>query len=120
MNNDSPSPGPPLRAAASASERRSVPRYCLIATAEIVEPCSDAHMSGRLSEISSKGCYVDLLNTLPRETVVEVRISRDQGTFAATGKIVYVQEGMGMGIVFLKIADDQQKIIDSWLAELNA
>jgi hypothetical protein len=120
MSTDSPSPGPPLRTAASASERRSVPRYCLIATAEIIEPASDMRMSGRLSEISSKGCYVDALNTLPRETLIDVRISRDQGTFTASGKIVYVQEGMGMGVVFLKIADDQQKLLDSWLAEFNA
>jgi hypothetical protein len=114
------SAGAPLRTEPSPSERRSVPRYSLIATAEIIEPISDVRMSGRISEISRKGCYVDLLNTLPRETAIQVRISRDQGTFVATGKIIYVQEGMGMGVLFLDVANDQEKLLDSWLAEFNA
>src|SRR5690242_3635731 len=114
------SAGAPLKTQPSQSERRSVPRYSLIATAEIIEPISDVRISGRISEISRKGCYVDLLNTLPRETAIQVRISRDQGTFVATGKVIYVQEGMGMGVLFLDIANDQEKLLDSWLAEFNA
>jgi hypothetical protein len=104
----------------SGSERRAVPRYSLIATAEIIEPVSDVHISGRISEISRKGCYVDLLNTLPRETPVQIRISRDKGTFIAAGKIIYVQEGMGMGVVFLEVTDDHLALLDSWLGELNS
>jgi hypothetical protein len=86
---------------ASYRNRRAVPRYTLIATAEIVEPVSDMRMSGRLSEISRQGCYVDVLNSLPMDTVIKVCISRDKGTFASAGKIIYVQEGMGMGVTFL-------------------
>ncbi len=112
--------GAPIKSQPSHSERRTVPRYSLIATAEIIEPVSEMRMSGRISEISRKGCYVDLLNTLPRETAVQIRISRDQGTFVAAGKIIYVQEGMGMGVIFLEVANDQEKLLDSWLAEFNA
>jgi hypothetical protein len=114
------STGAPLKTEPTRSERRSVPRYSLIATAEIIEPINDVRMSGRISEISRKGCYVDVLNTLPRGTAIQVRISRDQGTFVATGKIIYVQEGMGMGVLFLDVANDQEKLLDSWLAEFNA
>lgn len=105
---------------ASGSERRAVPRFSLIATAEIIEPVSDVHISGRISEISRKGCYVDILNTLPRETFVQIRISRDKGTFIASAKIIYVQEGMGMGVAFWEVADDQLAILDSWLAEFSS
>ncbi len=94
-----------------------VPRYSLIATAEIVEPTNDVHFSGRISEISRKGCYIDLLNPLPVQTVIQVRISRDQGTFESPGRIIYVQEGMGMGVGFLDIPAEQLKTLDSWLAE---
>jgi hypothetical protein len=62
---------------------------------------------------------VDVLNTLPTQTVIEVRISRDQGTFMSPGKIIYAQEGMGMGIGFFDTPADQLKVLDSWLAELN-
>jgi PilZ domain len=100
------------------SVRRTVPRFSLIASAEIIEPASGLRIPGRISEVSRKGCYVDLLNTLPAGTNIVVRISRDQGNFESQGKIIYVQESMGMGVAFLDPPADQLKILDSWLAEL--
>ncbi len=100
-------------------ERRSVPRFNLIATAEIAEPASGVRISGRISEISRKGCYLDVLNTLPTGTRLRLTISRDQGTFTTNAKIIYAQEGMGMGMVFVDVAPDQLKILDAWLAELH-
>ncbi|HEY6443673.1 MAG TPA: PilZ domain-containing protein [Candidatus Acidoferrales bacterium] len=113
------SAGSPIKTEPSGSERRTVPRYSLIATAEVIEPVSDVRISGRISEISRKGCYVDILNPLPRETRIRLRISRDRGDFVATGKIIYVQQGMGMGVAFLEVADAQLELLDSWLVELN-
>jgi hypothetical protein len=112
--------GSPNDPGVSYRERRSVPRYGLIAQSDVVEPESGLRISGRISELSRKGCYVDVLNTLPTQTAVEVRISRDQGTFISPGKVIYTQEGMGMGIGFLDTLADQLKVLDSWLAELNA
>jgi hypothetical protein len=100
--------------------KREVPRFSLIATVVLREPDSDTKISGRISELSRKGCYVDTLITLPEGTQLEVRISRDQGVFASNGKIVYVQTGMGMGVAFLEVAADQLKTLDTWLAELSA
>lgn len=100
-------------------ERRTVPRYTLIATAEISDPVSGVRMSGRISEISRKGCFVDLLNTLPKNTMVQVRISRDRGTFDSPGKVVYVQGGMGMGIAFTEPSPEQMQVLDSWLNEFS-
>ena len=101
------------------SDRRSVPRFSLIAAVEVVEPISGVRISGRISEVSRKGCYVDVLNTLPTGTVIDLRISRDQGTFSSAGKIIYTQEGMGMGVAFLDPPADQLSVLDSWLAELT-
>lgn len=108
----------PFVSQARYAEKRSVPRYSLIATVEILEAASEMRLSGRLSEISRKGCYVDVLNTLPAGTIVQLRVSRDQGTFVTAGKIIYVQAGMGMGVAFVDPAADQLKILDAWLAEL--
>ncbi len=105
--------GPPFR------EKRTVPRYSFIATVEVVEPVSDVHIAGRISEISRKGCYVDVLNTLPVGTLIKLQVTRDQGAFATNGRIIYVQEGMGMGVAFIEPPADQLKVLDSWLAELQ-
>jgi PilZ domain len=103
----------------SFANRRTVPRYPLIATAEILECVSEMRLSGRLSEISRKGCFVDVLNTLPPGTMIQLRVSRDQGTFVTSGRIIYVQEGMGMGVAFVDPPADQLQILNAWLSELS-
>ena len=101
-------------------EKREVPRFSFIATVTIVEPSSDMRISGRVSEISRKGCYVDVLNTLPVGTPIRLTVSRDQGSFTTPGKIIYVQEGIGMGVAFVGVAEDQLKVLDTWLAEISS
>ena len=101
-------------------QRRTVPRYSFIATAEIIEPVSGVRMSGRISEISRKGCYVDILNGLPKDTPIRVLISRDQGAFTSAGKIIYVHEQMGVGVVFVDPPADQAETLEKWLTELSA
>ncbi len=102
------------------AERRAVPRYTFIATAEIIEPATDTHISGRVSEISKFGCYVDILNTLPKGTPIRVRITTDRGSFESAGKIIYVQENVGMGVGFESPSADQQKTLEAWLTRLEA
>jgi hypothetical protein len=99
-------------------EQRSVPRYNFIAHVDVIEPASDTRISARVSEISRKGCYIDVLVTLPIGTIIQVKIVRDQGSFNTRGKIIYVQEGMGMGVAFVDVAEDQLKLLDSWLLEI--
>jgi PilZ domain len=110
----------PTQSGQSYPEKRTVPRYSFIAHVEIIEPASDTRIAGRVSEISRKGCYVDVLITLPPGTFIQLKIVRDLGTFSTKGKIIYAQEAMGMGVAFLDMGDDQLKILDAWLAEIAA
>jgi hypothetical protein len=112
-------PSNPAGGGGEYTNKREVPRFTLIATAILREPETDMKISGRISELSRKGCYVDTLITLPEGTKLEVRISRDQGVFESQGKIVYVQSGMGMGVVFMDLPTEQLKTLDSSLAELS-
>ena len=102
----------------STSERRRVPRYAFVATTELTEFGNETKWAGTVTEISRTGCYVDILNTLPAGTTLNVRISCDQGTFETRGKVLYVQDRMGMGVVFLDPAKEQLEILDSWLIKL--
>jgi|HubBroStandDraft_5_1064220.scaffolds.fasta_scaffold475247_1 hypothetical protein len=101
------------------AERRAVPRYTFIATVEIIEPSSDMHMAGRVSEISKFGCYVDILNTLPKGTPIRVQIKTDDGAFESAGTIIYVQENMGMGVGFVEPSKDQLQVLEAWLTRLE-
>jgi hypothetical protein len=113
------SPEPPADISSPFPKRRSVPRYSLVATVEIIESACDTHFYGRISEISRKGCYVDILNTLPEGTLIHLMISRDKGTFMASGKIIYIHERMGMGVACTEVPADQMEVLNSWLDELK-
>lgn len=112
------SPDSPSDSVTAYGQQRAVPRYTFVATTELTDSASAMKLSGRVTEISRKGCYVDILNPLPVGTSLKVRILRDQGTFLTKGKIIYVHERIGMGVVFLDPAEDQLQIPDSWLVEL--
>lgn len=114
------SSGLPSGSGPPPQERRAVPRYMFIAVVEIIEPASDVHMTGRVSEISRKGCFIDVLNPLPTGTLINVRVSCDKGTFATLGKIIYVQEAMGMGVAYMNTPPDQMKILDGWLKDMHS
>jgi PilZ domain len=103
----------------TTSERRKAPRYTFVATTVLTDITSSQKLSGRIIEISRSGCYVDTLNALPVGTQLIVNISCDRGTLVVKGKILYIHEGIGMGVVFLDPPKDQLEILDSWLGELS-
>jgi hypothetical protein len=101
----------------SGSTQRTVPRYTFVAVTEIVESTSQAFILAKTSKISCKGCYVETQAPLPVGTSLNMVISRDQESFATKGKVIYVREELGMGVVFLDPTHDQLEILDYWLAE---
>ena len=56
-------------------------------------------------------------STLPIDTFLEVVISQDRGSFLASGKVIYVHERIGMGVVFIEPPDEHLAVLDSWLAD---
>jgi hypothetical protein len=110
--------GSPSDLEPSYSNERSVPRYTFVAVAEIIENTDQSCVVARIAELSRKGCYVDMMNPFPEGTFLSVVISRDQGSFATKGKVIYAHQGIGMGVGFLDPTSDQLEILDSWLVEL--
>jgi hypothetical protein len=106
------------KSAPASAERRENPRYAFVAMTEITESAHAPKLSGRVTEISRQGCFVDVPNVLPPGTMLKLRITCDQGTFETRGKILYVQERIGMGITFVDVSEDQAKILEKWLVDL--
>jgi hypothetical protein len=103
----------------TTSERRKAPRYTLVATTVLTDITNSTKLSGRVTEISRSGCYVDILYPLPVGAQLIVNISCDRGTLVVKAKILYIHERIGMGLIFLDPPKDQLEILDSWLAELS-
>jgi hypothetical protein len=98
-------------------ERRSAPRHAMVLAAEVVELPRGAKLSARTSDISRTGCYVDTLNPVPQGSEVRVRLTHHEDIFVALGRVVYVSYGLGMGIAFVKVEDEQLARLDRWFSE---
>jgi hypothetical protein len=70
-------------AAIGYQEKRRTPRYSFIASAELIEVRADVRIASRVSELSLHGCYLDMMNPFPKDTLVLVKISAGEALFEA-------------------------------------
>ena len=71
----------------------------------------------KLVDTRRKGCYVNTPSTVAVNTVLKIVISRDGETFLTNGKVIYVHDRIGMGIVFVDPTKDQLETLNAWLAD---
>lgn len=100
-------------------EKRRGPRYTFIASAELVDERADVRIASRVSELSLHGCYLDMMNPFPKETMVLVKIAAGDAFFEAKAKVIYSQPNMGAGLGFLQVAPDSQAVLERWLDEAD-
>ena len=96
-------------------EQPRTPRYSFIASAELIEEKTDVRIATRVSELSLNGCYLDMMNPFPQETLVLVKIFAGDESFQAKSKIIYVQPNLGAGVVFLGIEAQPLAVLQRWL-----
>src|ERR1700686_3735242 len=101
------------------NERRRNLRYPFTASVDAVEPKSNAKISGRTSDISLGGCYVDTINPFPVETIIKIRLTKERVTFEADAKVVLSKVGMGMGVAFISAVPQQIRIFQNWINGVN-
>src|ERR1700726_3231135 len=101
------------------NERRRTLRYPFTASVDAFEPKSNAKISGRTSDISLGGCYVDTISPFPVGTIIKIRLMKESVTFEADAKVVLSKVGMGMGVAFISAAPQQIRIFQKWLNEIN-
>jgi PilZ domain len=99
------------------AEKRRVPRYPFIASAELIEIKADVRIASRVSELSLHGCYLDMMNPFPTGTLVLVKISAGDAFFEAKSQIAYSQPNMGAGVKFLEVQAQYQPVLERWLDE---
>jgi PilZ domain-containing protein len=97
-------------------ERRAVPRYTYIAHAELSDEGSSIRLNVRISDISTKGCYVDMIHPLPEGTHITLDIGDSSGHIQAKGRIVYSVPQLGAGVAFLDLTPEASAQIERTLA----
>ncbi|MFZ0213044.1 MAG: PilZ domain-containing protein [Candidatus Acidiferrales bacterium] len=108
-----------IAAALKPEERRKHARYPFTAAAEVVEPKTEARVTGRSSDLAIGGCFIDAMSPFPPGTSVVVRLAFEQRKFEAKARVAYSQSGMGMGLAFTAVEPDQKWILEQWLGELS-
>ena len=119
MRDDSSKPTDGRQSALQNSERREVPRYPFVASAEEIDINTGAKLSARVSELSLKGCYLDTLNPFPQGTQIRLVIFHGDSKFTALATVMYSQPNMGMGVLFKAVEPEQLEVLQSWLEESN-
>lgn len=107
------------KALAAEVDRRDNKRTQIVAAAEIVEMGSGARFSTRISDVSIGGCFVDALSPLPVGSRVHLTLLGGSTPFETPGFVVYTQHGLGMGVAFSEMNDEQRMAFETWLSSLN-
>jgi hypothetical protein len=100
-------------------ERRSEVRYPFIATAEVIELRSQTRVTGRCSDLSEGGCYIDTLAPFAADSAVRIIIQHDSREFQANAVVAYTHSSMGMGIKFMQMKHEFRNVLRYWIAELT-
>ena len=100
-------------------DRRSFLRYPVSSAAEVADIQGNRKMTGRLSDISRSGCYLDTINPFELEVGVSLTIITDEQSIKTRAKVVYSQIGMGMGLWFTTTEPEQLRLLERWLGELG-
>ena len=103
--------------APAGADRRTHPRYAFAAVAEVVAADSGAQTNARVRDLSERGCYADTDSPLPLGTDTEVRITKGAKSLQAQARVVYIQPGKGMGLMFAALEPKHRETLDSWIAE---
>ena len=99
--------------------RRSFPRYQVSSAVEAADIGGDRRITGRLSDISRNGCYVDTINPFEVGAALALTIIRDKQSIKTRGRVAYSKTGMGMGLSFTTIEPEQTALLLAWLEQLG-
>ena len=99
--------------------RRSFPRYPVSSAVDAVDVHGGCKTTGRLSDISRNGCYVDTISPFEVGVALTLTIVREKQSIKTRAKVVYCQIGMGMGLSFTTTEPEQTALLLAWLEQLG-
>jgi hypothetical protein len=112
----------PLAAAPQNSipekDRRRSPRFKCAGSAEFTAEDSNVRMWGTLTDISLRGCYVEMTTTFPVDTKIALVLEALGIRFRARGTVRISYPFLGMGILMTEIEPDQKVLLEQLLSAL--
>lgn len=100
-------------------ERPRAARYVFVASVMMTDLESGHQTHESTWDLSLYGCQVMPGTSVRIGARVRVQIKHNGDAFEATGRVTNVRPLMGAGVVFTKIEENQQLILDKWLSEVR-
>lgn len=97
-------------------ERPRARRYPFAASIDLVDVDSETEVREQTTDISVFGCQVTAQKPWPVGTKIRLRILHRGAIFAAQGQIANVRRA-SMGLVFTRIEQNEQTVLEKWIAE---
>jgi len=97
-------------------ERPRARRYPFAASIDLVDMESEREIREQTTDLSVFGCQVSTQKPWAVGTKVRLRIIHRGAIFAAQGQVANVRSN-SIGVVFTKIEQKEQVILEKWLAE---
>ena len=107
----------PDSAARTGADRRTHPRYAFTAAVEVAAEAPGARLKTHVRDLSQQGCYVDTDSPFALGAATDVRITKGLESFEARARVVYIQPGKGMGLMFTAVEPEQLGTLNTWIAE---
>jgi hypothetical protein len=72
-------------------------------------------IKAQVSELGVNGCYVDMLNPLPKGTNIIVKVFKETEFFEAHGRVAYSHPNLGIGVTFRDVKPFYSAVLHRWL-----
>src|SRR5271156_990100 len=99
---------PATRAIPGRVEKRKSPRYKCRGSARLQAGGNSATTWATFADISMDGCYVEATSPYRVSTVLSLELKANGFKVEATGQVQVVYRGLGMGICFTRISEENR------------
>ncbi len=113
-----PAPAVSRSVAPPRREQRRSPRFRCTGSVALTPENAEVRMWGTLTDISLRGCYVEMSSTLPVDTKIDLVMDASGIRIRAKGIVRISYPGLGMGILMTDLAPEQREFLDQLLAIL--
>lgn len=110
---------PGLIARATGIEKRRSARYKCNGSAEICQEGVGVRTWATCTDISLNGCYLETAAPYPADTLLHLRIEVNNFRFQTHGKVCATYPQVGMGIEFIRMAEEERGHLKEMLRTLS-
>jgi hypothetical protein len=96
---------------------RRTPRYQFSVDVIVTDIQGKVRITARTNTLGIFGCGINTLEPFAQGTSVKVRMTHRGAKVKAIGLVVYTMMNVGMGISFIDIDKEDERILESWTQE---